>query len=175
MVITIKCETCSSSLDISPEMNKLACGYCGASQIVERKGGTVNLRLVTDAIKKVQIGTDKTAAELALKRLAGEYEDAHDQLLNYDRKVNQELSNSRRAWVGSGLLGGVIGLIVMTQATETIVFGLIFALAVFIGLVYFGFQFVKKTELESKEGREGLVFQVNNLKAKIAKNRRLVD
>jgi len=48
-------------------MTEFACGYCGSNLIVERKGGTVSLKSVTDAIGKVQIGTDKTAAELALK------------------------------------------------------------------------------------------------------------
>lgn len=51
------------------DMERFACGYCGTELIVQRRGGTVALRAVTEAIRKVQIGTDKTAAELALARL----------------------------------------------------------------------------------------------------------
>ncbi len=70
--IPLKCANCGANLEVTAEMSSFACGYCGASQVVERRGGTVSLRLVADAIGKVQLGTDKTAAELALKRLAGD-------------------------------------------------------------------------------------------------------
>ena len=53
-------------------MDVFACGYCGNQQMVERKGGTVALKRVVDAIQRVQTGTDKTAAELALRRLGEE-------------------------------------------------------------------------------------------------------
>jgi hypothetical protein len=41
--------------------------------VVERRGGTVMLKSLTEAIKRVQAGTDKTAAELALLRLREEF------------------------------------------------------------------------------------------------------
>ncbi|HPT28024.1 MAG TPA: hypothetical protein PLZ95_16515 [Bryobacteraceae bacterium] len=40
--------------------------------VVQRRGGTVTLAAVTEAIQKVQVGTDRTAAELALIRLEKE-------------------------------------------------------------------------------------------------------
>lgn len=73
-VIKLSCVSCGSSLDISQQMNRLACGYCGTQQIVERSGGTIHLRGVAEAISKVQVGTDKTAAELAINRLSKELE-----------------------------------------------------------------------------------------------------
>ena len=72
--IPIKCASCGGNLEITQEMEHFSCGYCGAAQVVERSGGTISLKLVTDAIKRVQVGTDKTAAELAIKRLSGELE-----------------------------------------------------------------------------------------------------
>lgn len=45
--------------------------------IVHRRGGTVALSAVTDAIKQVQAGTDKVAAELALARLSAESDALH--------------------------------------------------------------------------------------------------
>jgi hypothetical protein len=42
--------------------------------MVSREGGTVSL--IAEAINKVQIGTDKTAAELALVRLKNEFTEA---------------------------------------------------------------------------------------------------
>src|SRR5215210_5749739 len=91
-ILNLKCVNCGAGLEISPDMSRFACGYCGAEQLVERKGGTVFLKSVTDAISKVQVGTDKTAAELAIKRLEGELVQAE---LEHNRKLqqgNQQLS-----------------------------------------------------------------------------------
>jgi ribosomal protein S27AE len=68
-IVNLKCANCGGALEISGDMQRFACGYCGSEQIVERRGGTIALRLVVDAVACVQVGTDKTAAELALVRL----------------------------------------------------------------------------------------------------------
>jgi hypothetical protein len=81
--IPLKCANCGANLQITPEMETFACGYCGASQIVNRSGGTVSLRLLSEGIARVQAGTDKTAAELAIRRLTEEYavlEDEYNRL-----------------------------------------------------------------------------------------------
>jgi hypothetical protein len=51
--------------------------------IVQRRGGTVALKAVRDAIEKVQVGTDKTAAELAIARY-------QEELRELQRKRSQE-------------------------------------------------------------------------------------
>ena len=71
-VISIKCANCGAGLEITPEMEQFSCGYCGATQIVYRQGGTVSLKIIGDAIRRVQVGVDKTAAELAITRLTKE-------------------------------------------------------------------------------------------------------
>lgn len=70
--ISLKCPNCGANLEITSEMSSFSCGYCGASQMVERSGGTVSLRLLSEGIARVQAGTDKTAAELAIRRLKEE-------------------------------------------------------------------------------------------------------
>ena len=67
--ITLKCPSCGANLAITPEMDTFACGYCGTQQMVQRNGGTVSLKLIGEAIARVQLGTDRTAAELAIRRL----------------------------------------------------------------------------------------------------------
>ena len=67
--ISLKCPGCGAALNVSPDMEQFSCGYCGSEQIVLRRGGTVALSLIGDAIAKVQAGTDRTAAELAIQRL----------------------------------------------------------------------------------------------------------
>jgi hypothetical protein len=56
-------------LEITPDMDTFACGYCGTQQTVQRRGGTVSLKQIGEAIARVQVGTDRTAAELTIQRL----------------------------------------------------------------------------------------------------------
>ncbi len=70
--IPLTCQNCGGKLDVYDDMERFACGYCGAEMIVQRRGGTVALKKVTEAIKQVQVDTEKTAAELALVRLGKE-------------------------------------------------------------------------------------------------------
>ena len=71
-VINLNCVNCGAPLEIAPTLEIFACSFCGSQQRVERHGGTVALQKVESAIKAVQRGTDRTAAELALPRLAKE-------------------------------------------------------------------------------------------------------
>jgi hypothetical protein len=69
-VIAMKCPGCGASLQVASDMDDFACGYCGTALRAIRQGGTVSL--IAAAIAKVQGGTDRTAAELALVRLERE-------------------------------------------------------------------------------------------------------
>jgi hypothetical protein len=74
-LINLSCANCGAKLDVYDDMERFSCGYCGTELIVQRRGGTVALKAVTEAIKQVQIGTDKTAAELAIARHEKELQD----------------------------------------------------------------------------------------------------
>lgn len=95
-VIKLSCVSCGSVLDISQQMDRLACGYCGTQQIVERSGGAIHLRGVAEALSKVQVGTDRTASELAIVRLTKELEGLHyhraEKEQNWFNFRNQKLS-----------------------------------------------------------------------------------
>lgn len=71
-VLKLACSSCGANLEIASLMEAFACGYCGSQQVVQRRGGTVSLKSVTEAIAKVQAGTDKMASELAIQRLQKE-------------------------------------------------------------------------------------------------------
>ena len=79
--------------------------------LVQRRGGTVSLKAVTDAISKVQTGTDKTAAELALTRL-----DLERTRLNEDIKALKSEIDSAKAGTSTDLgcaliLAGTVGVL----------------------------------------------------------------
>ena len=40
-VLKIACSGCGASLDIAPGQEHFVCDYCGASLIIERRGGTI--------------------------------------------------------------------------------------------------------------------------------------
>lgn len=70
--ITLSCQSCGGKLEVFEDMERFACAYCGTEMMVLRRGGTVALKMVEAAIQKVQVGTDKTAAELAISRYQSE-------------------------------------------------------------------------------------------------------
>lgn len=71
-MVPMQCVGCGANLEIELDMDLFSCAYCGARQQVIAKGGTVSLKPVTEAIRQVQRGTDRMAAELALTRLERE-------------------------------------------------------------------------------------------------------
>ncbi len=105
-IYNLNCASCNSNLEIPSNVDKFNCSYCGSQQIVERGGGIVVLRQVVEAISRVQTGTDKTAAELALQRLPRELESLKNKRIereNYwNHTINQKIQPlSEKINVGS--------------------------------------------------------------------------
>jgi DNA-directed RNA polymerase subunit RPC12/RpoP len=100
-ILLLRCGNCGASLEISNELNQFACGYCGTEQIVERKGGTVALKPITDAIARIQTSTDKTAAELALRRLPQESNKLLWQRSQREALGNKQVADRRASAVSS--------------------------------------------------------------------------
>ena len=73
--VVLNCPNCGGKLEVHNDLERFACSYCGSEMLVQRHGGTVSLQRVTEAIAKVQVGTDKTAAELAIVRLERKLEE----------------------------------------------------------------------------------------------------
>jgi len=118
--IRLSCNGCGASLEISPSMTHFACGYCGSNQIVERKGGTVSLKSVTDAIGKVQVGTDKTAAELALKRLTEELNSLVVQRAQLRESLNEAVRKNEWKRINPGI--GCVGMTLFVGFVASIAF-----------------------------------------------------
>jgi hypothetical protein len=114
--VGLNCTNCGAKLDVYDDMERFFCGYCGTEMVVQRRGGTINLKGVTEAIKKVQIGTDKTAAELAPVRLTEEL-----------KQLTFEATNLRTRHTSHKGLS--IGL-----ASVTIVIGFVFLITVYVTL-----------------------------------------
>jgi ribosomal protein S27AE len=159
-VVPLKCPSCGAKLEVSEDMDRFACGYCGTELVTQRRGGTVALKSLTDAIVKVQIGTDKTAAELALRRLQDELHDVRTHraaqesswqacLVEYDTAVEIVKKRKLSLWVIGALSIFVIYVIgSLTQnLLSTISYGLADSklpgiLALIVGITLFIFMVV---------------------------------
>lgn len=67
--VTLTCPSCGGELEIGQSIEQFACQFCGNEHMVKRGGGIVSLQAVVAGLEKVQKGTDRTAAELAIQRL----------------------------------------------------------------------------------------------------------
>lgn len=92
--VLLTCPSCGSKLQITDDIDRFACNYCGNELIVKRGGGITSLKPVIDSIKNVQKGVDKTASELAIKRLEKEIAELKKQK-NY-KLVLEELYESTK-------------------------------------------------------------------------------
>ena len=131
--LTLKCPSCGADLQITSDMDRFACGYCGTEQIVRRQGGTVVLRMITSAIAQVQISTDRTAAELAINRLSQELDDMGAALtaLNHSKPTDPSEAREVYLWavsVGIAVCVGINVFAIMNvdyYATGELAFGCI--------------------------------------------------
>jgi len=127
--INLNCANCGAKLDVYDDAERFSCGYCGTEMIVQRRGGTVALKAVTEAIKKVQIGTDKTAAELALVRLEKE----SSELKTKYAAIEQRLSG-RRFGIGCAVLLVVACPFVIAGGSGAVAAGSLLILAVVVSI-----------------------------------------
>ncbi len=127
--VKLTCGNCGGELEVYDDVERFACGHCGAEMEVQRRGGTIVLRVVTRAVEKAQVGTGPTVAEVALRRLKEEAEN-----LSQRRETIQSERIDRKKWgyvIGLALLligffvvrsgnGFVVGLSVLMAGILTI-------------------------------------------------------
>jgi ribosomal protein S27E len=105
--IKLKCENCGADLDVYDDMERFACGYCGTEIAVQRRGGTVVLKSMTQAAKNIAAGADQSSADLALIRLK---EEAGGLSKRYDAMLKERVERNKRGYIigGSLLLVGFV-------------------------------------------------------------------
>lgn len=172
VTINLKCTNCGANLEITSDMNLFACGYCGSQQLVERKGGTISLKKVTEAIEKVQVGTDKTAAELAIRRLSDELTGLKSQYQK-ERKLSNENYfaeydvRSTVIWIVS-----IVSIFISLLVSPSLLL-LIISCCIFL-IIYnkYRYEKLKKTPTEKMNI---LTEKMNSIREKIEKQKAIVD
>jgi len=78
--VTLSCPTCGGKLEITEDVDRFACGHCGNEHIVKRISGIVSIEPVVEELRKIGSGTDRTASELAIKRLTDEIKELRSKI-----------------------------------------------------------------------------------------------
>lgn len=175
--IPVKCAGCGGNLDITPEMENFSCGYCGTAQVVQRSGGTISLKVVGDAIKRVQVGTDKTAAELAIKRLTGELAFMQQAISDNAFMKRAKITDSNKLfWILFFIVSFFDFIISLALGG---IFGSVFFFVVLIGSAVFLFYVATEKSgsiaAEFDARQDTLMENARQLQLKINKNRQFVD
>ncbi len=186
--VTLRCPSCGSYLNVSYDMERLACGHCGTEQVVLRTGGTVSLKPVEEALSKVQVGTDKTAAELSLVRLRGELAELErkwqEEELHFARQRRDKYNPYRvNLTLASAAFVVFVTLFAVGTFTEGKTPGTIFLGVAALVLVWLArwriYINVRRTLkwLEAEHQAKWQVFyeQTESIKSQIAKQRQIVD
>lgn len=115
--IKLSCPNCGATLEIARDVDRFICLYCSTQQIVRRNGSIISLHPLVEGIAKVQQGTDKTAAELAIRRLTEEIAVARTEESDAIEAANQGEPPSARVKVLPSNMevltwwGGIIAII----------------------------------------------------------------
>ena len=74
--IALTCPSCGGGLEIPDGAITFSCKHCGTQYMVKNTEGAISLSVLGE-LKGIRSGTDKTASELAIKRLNEDIATAH--------------------------------------------------------------------------------------------------
>jgi predicted RNA-binding Zn-ribbon protein involved in translation (DUF1610 family) len=188
--ITLTCPSCGSKLQITDDIDTFVCASCKNEHIVNRSGGVITLKPVIEGIKGVKVGVDKTASELAIKRL-------EEEIPNLERKI-KEISEHGDPGCALSLFSfagwliipaGIVGVIVAITSsgaswgepgrhTSGIFAGLgLFLLTIFYAIVLFSVKkgWNERESLRIEEEKKPLLAELNKLREELLKHKKIVS
>ncbi len=163
--ITLTCPSCGGNLQITNDVERFACGYCGKEHVVKRGGGIVTLAPVVEGIKRVQDGVDKTASELAISRLGKEIKQLKNKIADEKSKFN-----SANFFKSSGGVAVLIFMIIGGMGDAGAGFWV--AVIAFI-LMNIGYGVVESNH--DKDNCEPLRLEINKRRKEIEKHKKLIS
>ena len=173
--VSLICTSCGASLDITPDLDIFSCGYCGHRLLVRRSGGTVSLKSLEEAVSRVQHGTDRTAAELALRRLREDLA-AKDEEIAKLRAQFLVQNNSSAGCLMILIIGSVISVLIMDTASKD---GAVPFLTAFIGTVVCAWVYVyvehSRTQKRLKEAEKPLLIERRRIEMAIEEQLRFLE
>jgi hypothetical protein len=129
--VSLGCANCGAKLAVYHDMDRFVCRYRGMEMTAHRRGDTVALKTVAEAIQRVQAGTHKTAAELAIVRIEKELQiararerhlmSAHDRTVGRTVFFGAIVVLAGLFWIAND--GPVAGAIVVLIGAGALVYG----------------------------------------------------
>jgi predicted RNA-binding Zn-ribbon protein involved in translation (DUF1610 family) len=155
--ITLSCPNCGGKLNITSDVDRFACQFCGHEHIVRRSGSMISLEPVVQAMNMMGVGvsklgfsSEKQVAEQAIARLKTE-------ILEVEAQV-KSLEGVKPFNVSMGILAIVIGVIGFIVASFTTGWIAIFGLAGLIfGIIMLATPNPPKTKKELMETKQKLI------------------
>ncbi|MCC6454208.1 MAG: zinc ribbon domain-containing protein [Caldilineaceae bacterium] len=176
--IALSCTNCGARLEITPDIDRFVCLHCGTQQIVRRGGGIVSLQPLVRGLERVQYGTDKTAAELAIKRLTTEARQAEHEVKEWgtmplDDVVPPEIIEQLLPVAAVvALLGGFISVTIVEIAPCG---GMLLSLILFCLYLYIRANRRQKAKERADAEVEVWSIDLQRLRGELEKNRRIVN
>lgn len=171
--VTLTCPSCGGKLQITKDIERFACGHCGNEHVVKRSGGVVSLLPVVEVLQEVQLGVDKTASELAIRRLSEEIDQ-----LRLQRWTIEKTSNGRvyeGVFLGLALgfppMAIVIALSASAGAVSSLFLGLVVAAIVCIPCFKWGYN---RQQKENSTQFELIDHEIDIREKEIRKHRLMV-
>jgi DNA-directed RNA polymerase subunit RPC12/RpoP len=91
--ITLSCPSCGAKLQITNDLDRFACAFCGTEILVNRQGGTVALKPILEGIRQVRQGIDLTTSELTIRRLKDEIGELEIDKFAIEKHLKQNKKN----------------------------------------------------------------------------------
>lgn len=198
--VTLTCPNCSGKLQITDDINRFVCMYCGVEHIV-RRGGIITLQPVVDELKKVntgisgvKVGVDKTASELAIQRLQAELPELTRKRQDLDAAfsaaqakqkpglldVVRLLVQSALVWFVASVVVTIVSSIVIDDSSIAVL--VVLGVPIAAAIWYFGWR--KKAVVASqgpterarrlRDGIDALDEEIAQAKRELAKHKQLV-
>lgn len=184
-ILNLKCPNCGGRLAVAADVDTFACEYCGSTVAVERGADGTGLRLLSEGLSRVQRGAERTAAELAIRRLTEELQSARNARVSREnlrrcdvRSLESRLGEAklRPVWevvrtvliflgVSFGSLLALAAILRETQQTETE------AAMIVLGCFGFGAAAAALTALRRAAHRRSIVRSVRTAQDEAARRK----
>ena len=164
-LVTLTCPSCGAKLEIGEDIERFACSHCGNEHIVKRSGGTVSLMPVLEQIKKVRAGVDKTASELAIKRLKEEIREIQSRMPAFEEGCFTKVMN----WFMGLFVLATLGAILTGDWGN-----IIGASALLVGSIAIGYFIRKKEDASMAEKRKPYIDAIAQRKIELEKHEKIV-
>ncbi len=129
-IFNLTCPKCGGKLQITSDIDRFACGYCGNELIVQRGGGIVTVAPIVEGLREVKVGVDKTASELAIARLTNE--------INTLAAQRNESDSVKLTCLVLSIIAGILAFLAVWMWLENFQDATIFGIALVLCLVTYG-------------------------------------